>query len=60
MKEKLFLNEFLSNTEVDDFYNKCEAETRTKRMWNRVAWLSGLADRQKYDAVKVFFLIAMA
>lgn len=60
MKEKLFLNKFLLNTEVDDFFNKCETETKTKRMLNRVAWLSGLADAQKYDAVKVFFLIAMA
>jgi len=51
---------FHSNQEVKDFTRKCRKEDKTNLMLNRLKWFVELSDFQKYDSVKIFFLIAMA
>jgi hypothetical protein len=44
----------------NNFIKKCLKKNKTRWMLNRLKWFIELADSQKYDSVKVFFLIAMA
>lgn len=51
---------FASKDEFKNFVEKCQRKNKTLRMLNRVQWFVELADYQKYDSVRVFFLVAMA
>jgi len=55
------LDPFFNNTDdLDKFVRKCSKKIFIKRTLNRVGWFVELADYQKEDSVRVFFLIAMA
>lgn len=51
---------FHNDAEVEKFIEQCLREKKTRWMLNRLRWFVELADHQKDDSVKVFFLIAMA
>lgn len=51
---------FHSDQEVENFARNCLKENKTRWMLNRLQWFVELADFQRYDSVKTFFLVAMA
>lgn len=51
---------FSSDSETEQFASKCLRENKTRFAINRLQWFVELADFQKYDSVKTFFLVAMA
>lgn len=51
---------FDSSQEVESFVQKCLKKNKTRCMLNRLQWFVELANFQKYDSVKTFFLMAMA
>ena len=51
---------FPTDAELEKFADKCFKKQQTRFMLNRLRWFLELADYQKYDSVKLFFLIAMA
>ncbi len=51
---------FDSDQESENFVRKCLKKNKTRWMLNRLQWFVELADFQKYDSVKTFFLIAIA
>lgn len=51
---------FVDENNLKSFIKKCLRKRRARWMLNRLQWLVELADWQKYDNVKVLFLIAMA
>ena len=51
---------FDNNEQLENFIKKCLKKKKTIWMLNRIKWFIKLSDYQKYDSVKVFFLIALA
>lgn len=51
---------FHSDQEIENFARNCLKKRKTRWMLNRLQWFVELADYQKYDSVKTFFLIGMA
>lgn len=57
----LFADFFPSIIDAQKFGMRClDKKRKTRWMLNRVESLVGIADHQKYDSVKVFFLLAMS
>jgi len=51
---------FHSGQKIENFARRCLKKNKTRWMLNRLQWFVELADFQKYNSVKTFFLVAMA
>jgi hypothetical protein len=58
--ESVFNLSFSNGAEAKAFARTCLKKRKTRWMLNRVEWFVKLSDEQRYESVRVFFLIAMA